>query len=210
MHDFIVYNPITGNILSRNQAVKSDVYPRDWKLESRPILINSQNFNRVDDPKFNSDAIDPATHLISESDNTNNVNHPTIPAPPIDNSQLFPITTQMTPITENIVPVNIPQPQSSGNLFEAAPMNINLNNSTTSEAAPPIPIINPIPIQSSPIRAPSQPVRRQRIPSAHIIEPAPTRQSTRNRIPNRFINIHSTKSTGHIRTKVNGFTILTN
>jgi hypothetical protein len=38
-HDNVVYNPSTGNLLSRHAIEKSEVYPSEWKWIRRPEML---------------------------------------------------------------------------------------------------------------------------------------------------------------------------
>ena len=42
-NDYIIYNPIKDEILSRHSVETSDMYPADWKLPMRPELIRDDS-----------------------------------------------------------------------------------------------------------------------------------------------------------------------
>ena len=70
-NDHIVYNPATGNLLSRHQVEKSDVYPAEWKWNKRAVMLPNHIKQDIPDPKFTSEPLSNITrndipiHIIS-------------------------------------------------------------------------------------------------------------------------------------------------
>ena len=64
--DYIVYNPSTGQLLSRHAAKSSQVYPSDWKFPARPSMIPVTSGTNVTSqpqpqPIENNNVINPTT-----------------------------------------------------------------------------------------------------------------------------------------------------
>ena len=71
--DNVVYNPSTGNMLSRHNVERSEVYPSEWKWPRRPEMV----------------AIDPIPSAINNPtpvDVTNNHNMTSVPVEAISNN----------------------------------------------------------------------------------------------------------------------------
>ena len=71
--DNVFYNPSTGNMLSRHNVERSEVYPSEWKWPRRPEMV----------------AIDPIPSAINNPtpiDVTNNHNMTSVPVETISNN----------------------------------------------------------------------------------------------------------------------------
>ena len=191
--DHICYNPITGNVLSRERVVKSDAYPKDWKVEQRPVMILDQPVNFIPDPKYSTTAIDPRTQLSSDPEEV--IIPPTISAPIINGANtLFPSITHLIPKLDSINTGNIStQPYNNSlnndsNSSKAALPIASIHSNSTPEAAPPIPpayttptTANTSPVYTSPIKATNTPPL---VPSTAI---QPLRRSDRLRTQNKLL-----------------------
>ena len=119
--DHIVFNPSTGNVLSRNIIEGSDVYPAEWKWKKRTPMLSSLPNIDIPDPKFTQQPIE-------------SVNNEIIPSNDSQPSGL--------PVQNNgIYPIGIANPQAAPNVTPIIPINLH--------AAPPMPsTIPPIPKQN--------------------------------------------------------------
>ena len=178
--DHICYNPMTGNVLSRENVVKSDAYPKDWKLPQRPAMILDQPVQYIPDPKYNTTAIDP---LID--DPIIDITQSSVIQPSMSNGpNTFPSITHLIPTLDSINNNVLVQPYNNSmyndsNLPKAAlPVPISHSNSM-SEAAPPTSIHQHL----VPLTQPSNIRPITNIQST----PEPIRRSDRIRIKNKLI-----------------------
>ena len=159
--DNIVFNPSTGNLLSRHDIQLSDVYPSEWKWERRaemmsieipnpvnpPVpadIINNQNTTSVHLTESNN------ASLASSADERRSISNNIMSSSVIKNSNINPISSiQLNPTQDindiNSEPTNQSQSQSSSittptrTTFPSITQFIpRLNNSTPVKAAPPI------------------------------------------------------------------------
>ena len=94
-NSYIVYNPLTGSVLSRNNCVRSEMYPKEWKMPARPQMMLVESPKYVPDPKYQSTVLNNSEqHVNSEPQSTQ-----------------LPITDQATSTTAK-VSTSIPNAQS--------------------------------------------------------------------------------------------------
>ena len=182
LNDNICYNPITNNVLSRENVVRSDAYPKDWKLPQRPVMIMNQPMEYIPDPKYNTTAIDPTT-VSPESDES-----PIYQPPVINNSSnTFPSITHLIPRLDSINQTFNNSTRIDNNSTKAALPMVEMTVSNTSEAAPPPSIQHSTASlnNSNPI---GSPVRSTNITKSTPSNAQPLRRSERIRTQNQFIH----------------------
>ena len=147
---YLCYNPMTGNILSRQQVVRSDAYPKDWNVTPRPSMVITPTIDYVPDPKYNTVAIDtniqPTSTNIEaeypESQASFQDTSTSIPqvVNPVPNDIQFPSIIHLIPSLESINNSNISQQGTidNNNQSEAAPSISITEHTVTPEAAPPV------------------------------------------------------------------------
>lgn len=182
------------------------MYPKDWKLEKRPVLING-HYDRVPDLKFSSNADMSGAHLAPSPDHPEQL----IQAAPVNPiSRNLPSITHLIPSIYSTVPNSTEQsPKLFASTSEAATVTENDHYERINPmTARPIPDVISIPMQPVPIIPILQSTRSSRQSIVPTIEAVPIRQSNRVKVPNRNIYdgnhiVHS----AHVSSNIKAFRI---
>ena len=211
--DYLCYNPITGNVLSRQQVVKSDAYPKDWKVLPRPSMVIPPTLEYIPDPKYNTTPIDINTQpnstntVLDEPDSYNSP--PEIPlAPTVTNTisapLQFPSISHLIPSLDEINNSNKNVNTQSDiisdrNQFEAALPTNNNDDRVPSEAAPPIPTFQP---SNRQIQTPTRRVTINPINSVRTLSQRIRKPNSAIFNDNHITNLARTKSSISVRNHV--------
>ena len=113
--DHIVFNPSTGNVLSRNIIEGSDVYPAEWKWKKRTLMLSAIPNTDIPDPKFMQQPIESVNNEVTTPNDSQSSRIPG------QNNGIYPTgiaNPQVSPNVTSIIPIN---PQAAPTISSITP-----------------------------------------------------------------------------------------